>query len=123
MFLDAEGLARLGVGGGVHLLAESAQGREGLWDLVDVVEAHFEHRGLRVVPMVEPLDRGDGGEYVVVVEDVHVGAVDAADGEAAGLDALFEEVGEDAVAHLQPQFVRLQARDEDVVAVGVLPAG
>ena len=122
VFLDAEGLTRLGIGGGVHLLAESAQGREGLWDLVDVVEAHFEHRGLRVVPMVEPLDGGDGGEYVVVVEDVHVGAVDTADSEAAGLDALFEEVGEDAVAHLQPQFVGLQARDEDVVAVGVLPA-
>lgn len=30
VFLDAEGLARLGVGGGVHLFAESAQGREGL---------------------------------------------------------------------------------------------
>ena len=101
----------------ILLLAEVAHDGHHPGGVGEVAQANFDDRGFVVLPTIELAHGRKWRDGIGFVENRHVRTVDAADFEAAHADALFKEVGEDAIADLEIQVVGLFSRNQEFVGI------
>ena len=114
---DGDGVVFLADRDLILLLAEVAHDGHHPGGVGEVAQANFDDRGFVVLPTIELAHGRKWRDGIGFVENRHVRTIDAADFEAAHADALFKEVGEDAIADLEIQVVGLFSRNQEFVGI------